>query len=136
MNSTDRISVETAWRGYGNGPAATAATTPPPAPAPSAALPDEVYVPAHPDPSRPDRALEFEVRQLADGSLALPAFTSLDQLALALGPAQPWARMPLRAARALMTAAGIPTVVLDPQSADSAWRWTEEDIVELAKVTK
>jgi SseB protein N-terminal domain len=93
-----------------------------------------VYAPAHPDPRRGRQALEFEIRQLADGVRALPVFSTRERLVEALGPAQPWALLPLRAARALMAAAGIPSVVLDPEFTVEAWRWDEQDLVELGRI--
>lgn len=99
----------------------------------SAQLPENVYVPAHPDPNRPDPVLDFEIRLLGDGTRVLPAFSTVEQLAAALGPAQPWALLPLRAARALMGVAGIDSVLLDPEVADGAWRWSEQDLAELVR---
>jgi hypothetical protein len=67
--------------------------------------------------------IEFEIRQSADGRRVLPVFSSIERMASALGPAQPWVLVPLRAARAVMAAAGIESVVLDPEFAEDAWCW-------------
>jgi hypothetical protein len=91
-----------------------------------------VYAPAHPDPRRVGRSVEFEVRALSDGTRALPVFTTLDRLVEALGPAQPWALLPLRAVRALMGLAEIPQVLVDPSLGADVWRWTEDDLIDLA----
>ncbi len=74
----------------------------------------------------------FEVRELSDGTRALPVFTSLEQLVAVLGPAQPWALLPLRAVRALMGVAGVPYVLVDPNLGAEVWRWTEEGLIDLA----
>ncbi|HEV2634884.1 MAG TPA: SAV_915 family protein [Actinocrinis sp.] len=99
----------------------------------SAQLPTSVYIPAHPrrDPDHPDPVLGFEIRVLADGTRVLPAFSTVEQLAAALGPAQPWALLPLRAARALLGIAGVDSVLIDPQVADGAPRWTAQDLAQL-----
>ena len=99
-------------------------------------LPANVYVPAHPDPGRSEPVLGFEIRVLSDGTRVLPAFSTVDQLAVALGPAQPWALLPLRAARALMGVAGVDSVLLDPIVADGAWRWSEQDLAALVRVVR
>jgi SseB protein N-terminal domain len=114
-----------AWRGYGHRPDGPGLPGIPP---------DMVYVPAHPARRRDDvnGTIEFEVRELADGSRVLPVFSSVDRMAEALGPAQPWALVPLRAARAVMAIAGIQSVVLDPELADDAWRWDASSLRRLA----
>jgi hypothetical protein len=97
-----------------------------------AALPGVVYVPAHPVMSagRPD--IELEVRRLDDGSRALPAFTTRSKLVAALGPAQPWAALPLSEARGLAGDGGVPVVVIDPPVDAGAWRWTARDVESFA----
>lgn len=91
-------------------------------------LPELVYAPARPIVREGRRELLYEVRDCPDGTRVLPVFTSLDRLVEELGPAQPWAQSPLRAVRALMGAAGVTRVELDPALAGSAWRWTLEDL--------
>lgn len=102
---------------------------------------DYVYAPAHPvirptAGSYDDRDVEFEVRAQPDGTRFLPVFTTLDRLIDALGPAQPWALLPLRAVRALMALADVPQVVLDPVADADAWRWQADDVVALAEAVK
>jgi hypothetical protein len=94
-----------------------------------------VYAPAHPAQRRDDvnGTIEFEVRGLADGRRVLPVFSSVERMAAALGPAQPWVLVPLRAARAVMAIAGIDSVVLDPEFADDAWRWDVSSLRRLAE---
>lgn len=96
-------------------------------------LPDIVYVPAHPVVRAGRRDVELEVRRLADGRAALPVFTSLDRLVASLGEAQPWVTLPLRAARALMAAAGVGEVVVDAPIAPGAWQWHEDDLATYAR---
>jgi hypothetical protein len=94
-----------------------------------------VYAPAHPA-QRPDDAndtIEFEVRTLADGRRVLPVFSSVERMAAALGPSQPWVLVPLRAARAVMAVAGIESVALDPELAQDAWRWNAESLQRLVE---
>jgi SseB protein N-terminal domain len=110
------------WRGYGHRPDGPG-------------LPDMVYAPAHPA-QRPEDAngtIEFEVRELTDGSRVLPVFSSVERMAAVLGPAQPWVLVPLRAARAVMAIAGVASVVLDPEIADDAWRWDASSLRRLAE---
>jgi len=110
-----------AWRGYGHRPA-------------EPELPDKVYVPAHPAQRHDDdSSIEFEVRVLTDGSRVLPVFSSVERMSEALGPAQPWVLVPLRAARAVMAVAGIDSVMLDPQLVDDAWRWDAQSLHRLAE---
>lgn len=90
-----------------------------------------VVAPAHPSPS--DRAaVVFEVRRRPDGSRALPVFSSVRQLVAALGPAQPWAALPMARVLALMGTAGVGQVVLDPPAEQGTWRWQPEDLQDLA----
>ena len=94
-----------------------------------------VYASAHPA-QRGDGVggtIEFEVRELADGRRVLPVFSSVERMAEALGPAQPWVLLPLRAARAVMAIAGVDAVVLDPEIADDAWRWDASSFRRLAE---
>lgn len=91
-----------------------------------------VYAPAHPDPRRGGRSVEFEVRVLSDGTRALPVFTTSERLVEALGLAQPWALLPLRAVRALMGLADVPQVLVDPNLGAEVWRWTEGNLIDFA----
>jgi SseB protein N-terminal domain len=100
---------------------------------PGPALPEIVFAPAHPVRRGGRTDVEFEVRELANGTRALPVFTTTRQLIAALGPEQPWAALPLRNARALMSAAGVDQVVLDPAAQSDAWRWQHEDLEALER---
>lgn len=107
--------------------------TPPEASAPGPGLPVLVLAPAHPI-SRDGRTdVVLEVRELANGTRALPVFTTRERLVEALGREQPWAALPLQAARALMGAAGITQVIIDPVAEPGAWRWQPSDIEELER---
>jgi hypothetical protein len=92
------------------------------------ALPELVFVPAHPVDGSDARDIAVEVRRAADGSAVLAVFTTVDRLVATLGSYQPWVRMPLRAARAMVRAAGVNHVLVDPAKADTATLWTREDI--------
>lgn len=94
-------------------------------------LPEIVFAPAHPGVREGRKDVVFEVRELADGRRVLPVFTTAERLTTVLGPQQPWAAVPLRAARALMGAAGVAEVMIDPRLAPGAWRWQADDLVAL-----
>jgi hypothetical protein len=93
-----------------------------------------VVVPARQD-IRPGHEADviFEVRQLADGGRALPAFTTVERLISALGREQPWVALPLRNIQAIMGGAGVARVVLDPEAEPGTWRWQASDLAELAR---
>jgi hypothetical protein len=88
-----------------------------------------VFVPAHPR----GQDVVFEVRGLPDGRRMLPVFTSTRRLVEALGPMQPWAAVPLAAARALMGEAGVDLVVVDPVPGPDLVRWAEGDLEALVR---
>ena len=98
---------------------------------PGRGLPELIFAPAHPE-TRQSEDLVFEVRELADGTRVLPVYSSTSRLAAALGPAQPWAALPLQAMRELMGKAGVELIALDPDVAPSAPRWRPADLAELA----
>ncbi|MDH6113293.1 hypothetical protein P3T36_001823 [Kitasatospora sp. MAP12-15] len=91
-------------------------------------LPGLVYAPARPIVRDGRRELLYEIRRNPDGSQALPVFSTLERLVDAFGPAQPWAQVPLRAARAVMCAAGVTQLQLDPTIAEDAWRWSAAEL--------
>jgi hypothetical protein len=95
-------------------------------------LPELVFAPAHPR-AREAGDVVLEVRELADGRWVLPVYSSTRRLVAALGPAQPWAALPLQATRELMGRAGVALVALDPDIAPGAWRWRQEDLAELER---
>jgi hypothetical protein len=94
-------------------------------------LPDLVFAPAHPLPGQ-GGDLVFEVRELADGTVALPVYSSIARLVAQLGGAQPWAELPLSAAREFMAKVGVRLVVLDAEVAPGAPRWRPDDLAGLA----
>jgi hypothetical protein len=96
-------------------------------------LPEVVFVPAHPLIERGKQEIGLEIRRSPDGNQLLPAFTTLDRLVGALGSHQPWVRLPLRSARAIVGLAGIRHVAIDPVPADDVVRWTSADIIALTK---
>jgi hypothetical protein len=91
--------------------------------------PEIVVVPARPD-VRPghDGDVVFEVRRMADGDVGLPVFSAVSRLVATLGHDQPWVAMPLRNVQAIMGAAGVERVVLDPDAQPGAWQWQERDV--------
>ncbi|HKB29330.1 MAG TPA: SAV_915 family protein [Streptosporangiaceae bacterium] len=101
--------------------------------APGFRRPEIVFAPAHPQVRDGRKDVVFEIRELADGRRMLPVFTTTERLVTALGPEQPWAALPLRAAQALMSAAGVEQIVLDPAAEADAWRWQESDLEALRR---
>jgi hypothetical protein len=95
-------------------------------------LPELVFVPARPQASRGSKEVAYEVRTLADGSVALPVYSTVARLVAALGHYQPWACVPLRTAQSAMARAGVPRLVLDAGVDASAWRWQESSLRALA----
>ncbi|GAA1967514.1 SAV_915 family protein [Kitasatospora viridis] len=104
------------------GPGATGPVPPP--------LPRLVFAPARPVRNEDRTELLYEVRRLPDGTGVLPVFTTRERLVEALGPAQPWAQAPLRAVRAIMAAAGVERVELDPELGEQEWRWTPQGLAD------
>lgn len=95
-------------------------------------LPEFVFAPAHPLAGG-GSDLVFEVRERADGTAVLPVYSSTGRLVAQLGPDQPWALLPLRAAREFMATAGVGLVALDPGVAPGAPRWRPDDLAKLAE---
>ena len=95
-------------------------------------LPELVFVPARPPTSRGSKELAYEVRTLADGSVALPVYSTVARLVAALGHYQPWACVPLRTVQDAMARAGVPRLVLDAAVDASAWRWQADSLQALA----
>jgi hypothetical protein len=85
-----------------------------------------VMVPAH--PAADTGMVEFEVRQLPDGSVVLPVFTTVAGLVEEFGPYQPWASIPISAARQAVAEAGVARIALDPVLGTGAWRWQANDV--------
>lgn len=101
--------------------------TPDQAPAPGL-----VFVPARPQVSRGSREVAYETRTLADGTVALPVYSTVTKLVAALGHYQPWMCLPLPTVQADMGKAGVQQVVLDAAVDASAWRWQENGLRILA----
>jgi hypothetical protein len=93
-----------------------------------APAPELVFVPARPQVSGDSRNVVYETRTLADGTVALPAFSTVTKLVAALGQYQPWMCLPLRTVEADMARAGVHHVVLDATVAVPAWRWQESGL--------
>lgn len=95
-------------------------------------IPALVFVPARPVVRNGARDVLLETRKLPDGTLALPAFTTLGRLVAALGGCQPWAALPLRTVQQLLWQVGATAIALDPAVDVGAWRWSEQDLTGLA----
>jgi hypothetical protein len=85
--------------------------------------PELVFVPARPQLSGGNKDVAYETRTLADGTVALPVYSTVTKLVAALGQYQPWMCLPLRTVEADLGRAGVHKVVVDAQVDTSAWRW-------------
>src|ERR1700677_4005330 len=94
--------------------------------------PELVFVPARPQVSRGGRDVAYETRTLADGTVALPVFSTVTNLVAALGHYQPWIGLPLRTVQTDMQKAAVHQVVVDAEVDTSAWRWQEGGLRTLA----
>lgn len=94
-----------------------------------------VFVPAH--PRYPGRGLPpvlaVELLEWAGTTPVPVAFTSLELLVAALGPAQPWVAASLGPFAEAMRAAGLPSVRLDPRTPPEAARWRPADLETYAR---
>jgi hypothetical protein len=86
-----------------------------------------VYVPTC--PSRAAESAEFELRQLPDGTGALPVFTDPDLLAERFGEFQPREKVAVLDLLVQVSAAKV-SVVVNPVLDDEAPRWSESDLDE------
>lgn len=88
-------------------------------------------------PARPYQGWEvmFEMRRQADGSILLPAFSSLPLLVETLGEYQPWVCVPLVKADGAVRRHGVARLVIDPPMDGSAWRWGEAELLGFEKYT-
>lgn len=98
-------------------------------------MPGLVAVPAHPGGAGTGR-LFLEAREPPRGGRVLPVFSSVRRLVAALGPAQPWAVLPLDRARDMATAAVVERIVLDPVVSPGAWRWTGRDLEDFGQARR
>jgi hypothetical protein len=98
-------------------------------------FPEIVIVPARPD-VRQGRGGDviFEVRELPSGRRVMPVFTTVRQLAAALGQYQPWVALPLRNIQEIMGSAGVYSVVIDPLAHPGARRWQAADLQALGRM--
>jgi hypothetical protein len=94
--------------------------------------PELVFVPARPQLSGGGRDVAYETRTLADGTVALPVYSTVTKLVAALGHYQPWMCLPLRTVQTDMQKAGEHQVVVDAEVDTSAWRWQEGGLRTLA----
>ena len=85
----------------------------------------QVFVPAHPVLQDGEQLAQYELREVSEGSPALPAFTSIEHLTAQLGRFQPWLKVPLRQ---LLNVDGVDRVAIDPTIDPHAWRWTAEEL--------
>lgn len=94
-----------------------------------------VFVPAHPRYPGGDRPALVAVELLAlGGTTPVPvAFTTLERLVAALGPAQPWIAVSLGSFAEGMAASGLAAVRLDPRVAEDAASWRAEDLETYAR---
>ena len=90
-------------------------------------MPGLVAVPAHPGGPGSGRMF-LEARESPRSGRVLPVFSTVGRLVAALGPAQPWAVLPLHRARDMATAAGVGLIALDPVVSPDAWRWAVSDL--------
>ena len=94
---------------------------------------DVVWTPAHPSTQTGEANVVFEIWSLTTGQSAALAFTSLEHLVIALGPAQPWVSLSLAYLRTVVAAGNIDTVAIDPALDPYARIWTLEDLLTLEK---
>jgi SseB protein N-terminal domain len=94
-----------------------------------------VIAPARPGAGERGGKLAFELRQLADGRVALPVFSTVAELVRVLGRYQPWVCVPLGTAEEAISRAGISLMVLDPDVDSRARRWTPAGLERLRPPT-
>lgn len=88
-----------------------------------------VYVPTCPSRESDPQALEFELRQLPDGTDALPVFTDPELLAKRFGAFQPREKVAVLDLLVRVSAAKL-SVVVNPVLDDEAPRWSEATLDE------
>jgi hypothetical protein len=94
-----------------------------------------VIAPARPDAGERGEGLAFEMRQLADGRVALPVFSTVAELVRVLGRYQPWVCVPLGTVEEAVSRAGAGLIVLDPGVDSRAWRWSPANLERLSLPT-
>jgi SseB protein N-terminal domain len=90
-----------------------------------------VIAPARPGADGRNGELAFELRQLADGRVALPVFSTVAELVRVLGRYQPWVCVPLGTVEEAISRAGVSLMVLDPGVDSRAWRWSPASLERL-----
>jgi len=99
--------------------------------APEPSLPLLVWVPAQPaapaagEPGEPRVRIELRT---SGGDAAAVVFSTRARLVAALGPAQPWMVMDAGHLRALLAAAEVRQVLLDPDLTACPGRWETDDL--------
>lgn len=83
-----------------------------------------VYVPTCPSRESGPQAVEFELRQLPDGTDALPVFTDPELLVERFGAFQPQEKVAVLDLLVQVSAAKVP-VVVNPVLDEEAPRWSE-----------
>jgi SseB protein N-terminal domain len=94
-----------------------------------------VIAPARPGADERGEELAFELRQLADGRVALPVFSTVAELVRVLGRYQPWVCVPLGTVEEAISRAGVSLMVLDPGVDSRAWRWSPASLERLSLPT-
>jgi hypothetical protein len=94
--------------------------------------PGYVYVPARPRDCESGRNVGFETRRQPDGTLVLPAYSSVTGLVEALGRYQPWVCIELAQVLEALDGGRVARVLLDPPAEPQAWRWTQADLARSA----
>ncbi|MEV5509517.1 SAV_915 family protein [Streptomyces orinoci] len=77
--------------------------------------------------------IAFELLQHPSGPAVPVAFTTLEKLVAALGPAQPWLASSIGPFTEAMRDAGLPMVHLDPVIEPGHHNWTPQDLEEYAR---
>jgi len=91
-----------------------------------------VYIPARPGDTESGRNVGFETRQQPDGTLAVPAYSSVTGLVQALGRYQPWVCVELTQLLEALGGGRAARVLLDPPVEPGAPRWTQADLARSA----
>jgi hypothetical protein len=92
-----------------------------------------VYVPARPGDTESGRNVGFETRQQPNGTLVVPAYSSVTGLVEALGRCQPWVCVQLAQLVEALDGGRVARVLLDPPVEPGAWRWTQADLARSAR---
>lgn len=94
-----------------------------------------VYVPACPSQAEGGGNVAFETRKQPDGTLLLPAYSSLTGLVEALGRYQPWVCVQLTQLAEALDGESETRLLVDPPVEPGGRRWTQADLVRSAGQT-